>query len=213
MSFATLRATNFLLHFMSETKLTLPLRFFWGRHMWGRIFGCAIDVAPGGAIPIKLRFALGGLFLTFLTSCSSAYVDATGPDAATLRFTPGGYVASIYRDASECTDRSIVHQTGPDQSTIVKLPTGSEQAMTLAWGAGNPLAGLSAMCRNTFSFRPEKSKSYEVSLVVGDTHCAVSVLAVADANGPLPSATPIKISPRETIASMSERGPWCEPRK
>jgi hypothetical protein len=172
-----------------------------------RMFG-----TPSKRVP---HFTSAALSLALLGSCSSAYVDAAGSDTATITFIPGGYVASIYRDPTECTDRSIVHANtkGADQSSVVKLPAGSEQAMTLAWGTGNPMAGFSSMCRNTFTFRPEKSKTYNISLLVGDTHCAVSVVAVADANGPLPQQVPVKLSPRETIVSMGEHGPWCEPAK
>jgi len=151
------------------------------------------------------------LIVGSLASCTSGYVEPTDEDTATIVFVDQarlGYVVNMFRDATQCTDRATIQSAARlAESPTVKVSTKSELALGLYWGSGDPLAGPSSMCRNVISFQPERSRTYAIHFAVDESACHV---AVGDIRGA--GEVPVKISERQAIVSMSEHGPWCEPK-
>lgn len=141
-----------------------------------------------------------------LFGCVTHYAPPAVENPAHLEFrntTGVPLSASVYAEASNCSERSVVdHGVAPDAERDITIDGGKDVAVTFFY-----MVNL-VWCTPTFRFHPEKGKHYRMLFTQSGDKCYVSVREAAQDDT---ISRPVQIIKKKFVKAFLERGPWCEP--
>jgi hypothetical protein len=185
---------------------------------------------------VKLCCAVIAITISGCVTPPSKYIEPTGQSVATIDFIDETNVpmgVDIYKDATECTDRTVAGPIQPKIPKKLRVSAGKELAFTAAvrlngesnktvgtlgamGGALGALTALTVMsatnnvCITTIEFLPEADRNYVFQLNTDGVSCGYTLVT-----GPTPGqqtneAVPVIFNKREWIRAWGESGPWCK---
>jgi hypothetical protein len=142
-----------------------------------------------------------------LFGCASGYVEPDVGNAAAINFINSSdrpLALEIYRGASQCTDRTIVHPAvPPGESRSIKVESGelsfgAVQDISSRWtNFGPEIQG----CMLATSFKPVPGRTYTYTYYQSGGACSYRLTQ---------AGRPVPHEDRTWRRAFGESGPWCE---